>query len=261
MIEVGARNRRAGSVVTALRRRSSEVVEQFSDTADRIAPIVMAQDRRLDVSPAVGRLLPDGLQRGSTVGVRGSGAASLAFAVAAGPAIAGSWVATIGCDELGLVGAEQAGMPLQRMIMVAQPARSSWAAAAAALIDAFDVVMVASSYSIRSSDARRLLSRARERGGVIIDITQCWPEAHDVVLEVASQQWIGLGDGHGMLEARQVNIEVSGRRGERPRTVPLWLPGPKGTPEILDPTYAGADVVELVEVSSDTSSVPLRRVF
>ena len=257
---VEASNLRAKSVVTSLRRRSPEVVERLSATADRIAPVMLAQQRRLVVAPAVSRVLPDGLQRGSTIGVRGPAAASLAFAVAAGPAIAGSWVATIGCDELGLVGAEQAGMPLQRMVMVAQPSRSSWAVAAAALVDAFDVVMVASSYSIRSRDARRLLSRARERGGVIIDTTQCWPEAHDVVLEVASQQWVGLGEGHGVLEARKVSIEVSGRRGERPRTVPLWLPGPQGIPEILDPTYAGADIVELVDVDSEGPAVPLRRV-
>lgn len=244
MDEVSVDNRWAGSRPIMLKERSPEMVKQLNDAVGGIAPMAMSHKQRFDVAVAVSRLLPEGLQRGSTLGVRGPAAISVAFAVAAGPVATGSWIAMIGCDDFGLVAAEQLGMPLHRMIMVAQPTHALWAAVAAALVDGFDVLMLANSYSIGLRDARRLLSRTRERGGVIIDTTQCWPEAHDVVLEVTSQQWVGLGDGHGMLKARQVNIEVSGRRGERLRTVPLWLPGSQGIPQLLDHAHIGTCLID-----------------
>jgi hypothetical protein len=213
--------------------------------ADHVTPLVMAGDRCLDVSPALAHVLPHGLQRGSTVGVRGPAALSLALAVAAGPVASGSWMAALGCDDLSLVGAEQAGVALHRLIVVTEPQRSAWGSVAAALVDAFDVVVVGTGYGVSARDARRLLSRARERGGVIVDVADCWPEAHDIVLEVAAQSWSGLGDGHGTLEARRVEIAVTGRRGVRPRMVPLWLPGASAMPEAIDPVegrHAGSDV-------------------
>ncbi len=236
--------------------------EALADAAPRIAPTTLAADRRLDVAPALGHVLPDGLQRGSVVGVRGPAATSLALAVAAGPVAAGSWLATVGADELCPVAAEQAGVTLHRLVMVAQPPRSSWGAVVAALVDAFDIVLVSGSYRARARDARRLRSRARERGCVLVDAGGVWPEAPDLVLEVGHQRWSGLGDGHGVLAGRRIEIEVSGRRGTRPRRVQLWLPGPAGRPEAIAPeplAHAGADIDQLVGADPAGESAALPR--
>lgn len=258
-------------------RPTAEALTALDDAAIKVTPTVLADERRLDVLPSLHEVFPEGLRRGSTVGVRGRGAMSLALATVAGPVQAGAWVATLGCDELGLVAAEQAGIPLHRMILVDLPQRSSWGAVAAALVDAFDVVLISGSYPVKARDARRLLSRARERGGVIVDVGEVWPEATDVTVDVADQQWHGLGDGHGVLETRTVTVEVSGRRGVRPRQVPLLLPGPDLEPAALDdsfvfPHHAGADIDHLIDdldgvddlgsvdpdTSGDDTVVPLR---
>lgn len=234
-------------------RRTAEALTALDDAAIRVTPTVLAEERRLEVLPVLQEVFPEGLRRGSTVGVRGPGAMSLALATVAGPVQAGAWMATLGCDDLGLVAAEQVGIPLHRMILVDLPQRSSWGAVAAALVDAFDVVLISGTYPVKARDARRLLSRARERGGVIIDVGGVWPEATDVTVDVAGQQWRGLGDGHGVLETRTVTVEVSGRRGIRPRQVPLLLPGPDLAPAALDagsvayPHHAGADIGRLVD--------------
>ena len=244
-----------GAVRAATVRRprpTAEALTALDDAAVKVTPTVLADERRLDVLPSLHGVFPEGLRRGSTVGVRGRGAMSLALATVAGPVQAGAWVATLGCDELGLVAAEQAGIPLHRMILVDLPQRSSWGAVAAALVDAFDVVVISGSYPVRARDARRLLSRARERGGVIVDVGGVWPEATDVTVDVADQQWRGLGDGHGVLETRTVTVEVSGRRGVRPHQVPLLLPGPDLAPAAIDealvfPHHAGADIDHLLD--------------
>ena len=241
------------SSLRAVVDRAGGGVAGLKAVTGHVAPLVMAGDRRLDVLPALAHVLPEGLQRGSTVGVRGTAVLSLALAVCAGPVAGGAWMATLGCNELSLVGAEQAGVALHRMVMVTQPPPSSWGAVAAALVDAFDVVLVGGSSAVHASDARRLLSRARERGGIIIDVANSWSEAPDLVLEVTGQQWVGLGDGHGVLTARQVTIEVSGRRGVRPRQVPLWLPGPSSGPEAIDPVSLQHDGFQHDAFQSDAS--------
>ena len=246
-------------------RPSAEALTALDAAAIRVTPTVLADERRLEVLPALREVFPEGLRRGSTVGVQGQGAMSLALATVAGPVQAGAWMAVLGCDELGLVAAEQAGIPLHRVILVDLPQRSSWGAVAAALVDAFDVVLLSGTYPVKARDARRLLSRARERGGVIVDVGGVWPEATDMTIDVADQQWRGLGVGHGVLEARTVTVEVSGRRGVRPRRVPLQLPGPDLVPAPVEfPHHAGADIDHLVdgveedEHTTDDTVVPLR---
>jgi hypothetical protein len=243
--------------------RAGGGVEALDAVAGHVAPQVLAGHRRYEVSAALQHVLPEGLQRGSTVGVAGPGAASLAMAVVAGPMAAGSWMAMVGCDDISLVGVEQAGVALHQTIVVSQPPRESWGGVVAALVDAFDIVVMSSPSRISQRDARRLLSRVRERGGVLVDVGDCWPEAHDLELRVHNQRWSGLGLGHGVLTARQVQVTVSGRRGVRPRDVPLWLPGPDAVPVAIDPQlhhHAGADVDRLVAEVEGTEAVPLRSV-
>ncbi len=249
-----------GPSLRAVATRAGGGVDALDAVAGYVAPRVLAGDQRYEVSDALSHVLPEGIQRGSTVGVVGPGAASLAMAVAAGPTATGSWMAMVGCDDISLVGVEQAGVALHQTIVVSQPPRESWGGVVAALVDAFDVVAVSSPSQVSLRDARRLLSRVRDRGGILIDVGDCWPEAHDIELRVHGQRWSGLGQGHGVLTARQVQVTVAGRRGTRSREVPLWLPGPDAVPAAIDPDHrhAGADI-DLI--TGDGDVVPLRKVI
>lgn len=226
-----------------------------AELASRIKPVSMAGEQLLPVLPALSPLLPaGGLRRGSVVTVAGS--SSLALALAAGPSAAGSWCAAVGRPALGMVAAAELGVVLERFPSVPAPAAGagpgSWAWVVAALVDAFEVVVAwpPSRTSVRAGDARRLVVRARERSAVLVVavaedgtglVSPGWPEAPDVRLKVARREWFGLGEGHGRLRARRVEV-VAGGRGSaaRERMVPLWLPGLDG--EIASAAAAEAEV-------------------
>lgn len=221
-----------------------------ADLASLIKPVSMAGDQLLPVLPALASLLPGGgLRRGSLVVVAGSASSSLALALAAGASAAGSWCAAAGRPELGMVAAAELGIVLERFASVPTPAPAAgkgpggWAWVVAALVDAFEVVVAwpPSRASVRADDARRLVVRARERGTVLVVAgepgapnpgaprSHGWPEAPDVRLVVTRSQWHGLGEGHGRLRARQVEVATGGRgSAARERVVSLWLPGPEG---------------------------------
>lgn len=248
-MESGGRSRLSASTTDDARSRP-EVLAALTEQARRIAPVTMAGELRLPVLPALADVVPGGIQRGSIVGVGGPGSRSLAMALVAGVLGGDRWAALVGCDDLCLGAAEASGVPLHRLVLVGQPQRSNWSAVISSLLDAFTMVVV-SPRTVRGGDVRKLRTRARDRGGVVVDLSGAWPEAHDLSLRVIDQRWVGLGPGHGVLEARRVVVDVGGRRGaHRSRTVPLWLPGPDGAPAPAEPTrlseqYAGADIAAL----------------
>jgi hypothetical protein len=238
--------------------------------AERARPLALAGERRLPLAPALAPLLGDGgLRRGITVVVsaagapggpvregpspdraEGRGATALAIALAAGPSAAGSWVAAVGLPELGVVAAHEAGVVLDRLALVPDPPRASWAATVAALIDGIDVVLVRAA-GVRPADARRLTARARERGAVLVPLGDGWPEPPELRLTVTGGTWHGLGDGHGHLRARLAEVRLTGRGGvSRPRTGRLWLPGPDGTAAALDHRPG----LEALDPSADTQA-------
>lgn len=221
----------------ALRRRDLSVL---GDLAERVRPRVLAQEQRLPVLPALECLLPGAsLRRGSTVAVGASpgagGTTSLALALVAQASATGSWVAAVGLPSLGLVAADEMGVALERLVLVAAPERDAWGGVVAALVDGFDLVVLhAGRGGVRPADARRLVARARERGSVVVPLGPGWPEAADVTLQVTAARWEGLEAGHGHLRARKVRVTRSGR-GEAapPRRVDLWLPAPSGEVEVV----------------------------
>src|SRR3954469_15946286 len=198
--------------------RSDGALARLAEVAARARPVALAREQVLPVLPPLETLLPDGLRRGSTVAVGGS--TSLALALVAGPAASGSWVAGIGVSSLGLAAAAELGVPLDRLVLVADPPAAAGGTIVATLVDAFDVVLVRAR-RVGVADARRLTARARERGAVLVllgDGERAWPEAPNTRRRITSAQWHGLGEGHGHLRARRVEIEVDGRRGAaRPR--------------------------------------------
>ena len=66
-------------------------------------------------------------------------------------------------------------------------------------------------HRISNTDARRMAARLRERGSVLIHIGDRWPVGADVQLDIATGEWEGLGDGHGVLRSRRLDIQGGGR--------------------------------------------------
>jgi hypothetical protein len=196
------------------------------------SPVAMAGERLLPVLSPLEPLFPArGLRRGSVVTVAGS--TSLALSLLAATSAQGSWCAAVGLPSLGLAAAAELGVVLERFPLVASPARGSgngsWGWVVAALVDAFDVVLARPPGSVKGADARRLTARVRERGAVLVISGGGWPEAAEVQLTVASSTWEGVGQGHGRLRGRRVEVVAGGRgAAARERRVGLWLPHPEG---------------------------------
>jgi hypothetical protein len=227
------------------RAESSATALQVAAT--RAQPVTMADTRRLTVSGQLGGLFADsGIQRGNTVAIgSAAGGTSLALSLLAAATRGGSWTAAVGLPWLGLVAARELGADLRRLALVPMPGER-WPAVVAALLDGVDLLLLGPA-AARSGDARRLASRAREQGPVLLVLEaqggRTWPEAADVRLSVASAEWEGLGDGHGYLRRRRIEVVATGRRAAaRERRVTLWLPesGVEAPPE----REATVDIVE-----------------
>jgi hypothetical protein len=213
--EVGLAERATGSEPTI-----GVGVTELRELAGKVAPVVLAGEQLLVVDDLVAPLLPAGaLRRGTVVsveGAAGSGATSLLFRLVAGASRAGSWVAMVGMQDLGVVAAAEAGIDLSRCAVVPEPG-GNWPMVTAALLDAIDVVVLRPSTRVRPQDARRLATRARDRGGVLIAAgggpppNYGWPEGADIRLRAERSRWVGLSDGHGFLRERVVDVVAGGR--------------------------------------------------
>jgi hypothetical protein len=227
------------------------VPSQLRELAERARPVALAREQTLPVIPALQGLLPGGaLQRGSTVSVDGHAATSLTLALVAGASQAGAWTAVVGLPSLGLVAAAEGGLALERAVVVSPPPPESWGSVVAALVEALDVVVVAQSHRVRTTDVRRLVARARERGSVLVHLvvgasSRPVLEA-DVRLTGTTSCWRGLGEGHGHLQARRVEVEAGGRRrAARPRRVDLWVPDADGSIVVAEPESNRATVTPM----------------
>jgi len=213
----------------------------LSTLAEQVRPVTLTREQRIPVLPSLEALLPGGgLRRGSTVAVTEAGgvggATSLALAVVAAASQAGSWVAAVGLPSLGLVAAEELGVALEHLVLVAASERDAWGGVAAALVDGFDCLVVPAGRAVRPGDARRLVARARERGAVLVQLGGGWPERADVELAITRSRWEGIEAGHGHLRARKVRVEGGGRgEAARPRRTDLWLPAAGGAVEVARP--------------------------
>lgn len=221
--------------------RSGTAQSPLGELAERVRPVTLTREQRLPVLPVLERLLPGaGLRRGATVSVGtaagASGATSLALALVARASVDGSWVAAVGLPSLGLVAADELGIALERLVLVAAPERDAWGGVVAALVDGFDLVVLhAGRTGVRPADARRLVARARERGAVLLQLGPGWPEGADLTLQITRARWEGLDAGHGHLRARKVRVRRAGRgEAAQPQQLDLWLPGPSGLVEAVE---------------------------
>jgi hypothetical protein len=226
---------------------SSEVAGELGR---RDQPLVLAEQQVLPVTAAFEDLLPDaGLRRGTVTRINGPGATSLALALLAGCTTQGSWVAAVGLQGLGLEAAGELGLALERLLLVDVPSPDQWSTAVAAALDGMDAVLVELPRSLargsRESDVRRLQSRLRDRGAVVVLVGAAGAFQPDLVFSTSAPSWQGLGAGWGHLRSRCIPVEVTGRRAaSRPRIGRLWLPDEVGQvrlePSPVVPLRAGA---------------------
>jgi hypothetical protein len=203
----------------ALPRRDDEARARLRAVAARARPFVAAGDRLLPVAGRIGELLPaNGLQRGSTIAVDGSpgsGSTTVALTLAAAGTAAGEWAAVI--DPGGTLGgraAVAAGVELERLAVVRRVSPDRWAAVVAALLDGITVVVAAVPPHLRLGDARRLVARARERKSVLVAFGP-WPVEAALRVHTSHCTWRGLDAGTGLLDARDLHIDVEGKGARR----------------------------------------------
>ncbi|MCB1283239.1 MAG: hypothetical protein M9952_02905 [Microthrixaceae bacterium] len=237
----------------------------LAEIVERIRPTVLAAERTLPVPAAMRDLFPlGGVARGSRLCIRGAGASSLCMATLAEASREGSWIAVVGGESWGWAAAARAGWKLQRCIVVDEPPVSRWGTVVAALVDAFDLVVVDPTHQVSAADARRLVARSRERAAVLIDVAVPdgrrrfrWPTEAELTLQVDTTTWDGLGAGAGMLGRRQVTVSSVGRRGAaRPRRVELSI-APDGALAVLEGAFETS--VSASASASETSAAPANR--
>src|SRR5450830_476161 len=218
----------------------------------RRTSLVTSERPSLPVPGALSALLPDGLRRGSTVAVLGS--TSLVLALLAEACGGGAWAAAVGQPTVGLLAAAQTGVDLERLAVVPQPGIEA-PTVVAALLDGVDVVLVGPEAVLTDGDRRRLVSRARERGSVLL-ASAPWPGA-DVVLTAERGRWSGVGAGDGRLRTCELRVTRTGRGGAGVRqSVELTLPLVRGVGPVAPAVPAGP--AEPVELS--VPAAPLRLV-
>ena len=195
--------------------------------------------------PVVAPLAPlfgeAGLVRGRTVACTGDAALSTALALSAAATRAGSWLAVVGVPNLGIAAAIEAGVAVERIVL-AQPPRASreWITTVAALVEGFDLLVVAPLLSLSEHDARRLQSRILARQSVLVVVglpAVSGPgaagglssDAHSVFscdLDVRADtvSWSGIERGAAHITQRTVQMHVNGRRCSSPREQTITLP-------------------------------------
>jgi hypothetical protein len=218
----------AGAAATT----SSSTASSVDELRHLVGPTALAAERTLPLIEPLGSLFPHGaLGRGVTVAISGTGATSLALALAAGPSTDGSWVGFVGWSAVGWGAAAGYGIDLSRTVVVPDVPTGDWSTVSAALLDAIDVVVVAPTHPVDLRIARRLVARARERGSVLLVVASRygWPESPDLALTIDRVEWSGLGRGHGHLRSRRVSVGVLGRRAAAlGRSLEVWLPTSTG---------------------------------
>jgi hypothetical protein len=153
-------------------------------------------------SPApLTELLPDGdLPAGAAVTVRDS--ASL-MGWLLGATQRDRWVALVGWPELSPVALAEAGVDLERVVVVPDTGGRT-AGILAALLDGIEFVVVGPRARLTASERRRLLARARQRATTILSPAP-W-EGAALTLDVEQTRW--SGPEHGSSYLRDVHLSV-----------------------------------------------------
>lgn len=190
---------------------------ELHDQVQRIAPTVLAAEQILPVPAIFHTLLPGGgLQRGWTTRVDGgSTARAVAWAMLGEVTTAGGWIAAVDVPGISLGAASEVGVAIERVLIVTSPNGDAWSATIGALIGSVDVIVFgAPRHRVQPREYRRMASRCRERGTVLVELSSGTdPQLqYDVSFAVEPRQWHGVGHGHGRLQSRELDVSATGRR-------------------------------------------------
>ncbi|GAA2775324.1 hypothetical protein GCM10010440_77700 [Kitasatospora cinereorecta] len=201
------------------------IVHMFESAIVRSSELTQDGAELLPVLPALAPLLPGGgLRRGSAVSVGGD--TGLLLALAAGAVADGAWAAAVGLPELGLSAAAGYGIDLRRLLLADHPG-GHWPEVVSALAGAVGLILLRPGGPVAPQLAARLTAVLR-RGGCALLVAGPWPGAV-LRVSVRTGRWFGLGEGHGQLLGRQVEVAAEGRgTATRTRTARLWLPDETG---------------------------------
>ena len=108
-----------------------------------------------------------------------------------------------------------------------------WVTTVAALVEGFDVLIVAPPASLSASDARRLQTRIMARQAVLIVVelptlssASSSTFASDLDVHADTVAWSGIEQGGSHITQRTVQVRVEGRRCASPRERTITLPCP-----------------------------------
>ncbi|MEV0269797.1 hypothetical protein AB0H43_13545 [Hamadaea sp. NPDC050747] len=189
-----------------------------ADHLDELRP-----EPELPIAAELRSLLPwTGLRRGTVVAVHSSALALLALLGEASKN--GAWISFVGFPHLGIAAAAEAGIVLERVILVPQPG-AKWLEVMAIMLDGTQIVVApVPPGGVTDAQARTLAARARQRGSVIVPFGPGWPGA-DLTIERTAARWQGLAMGHGRLRWMEADYVTRGRGSAmRPRRCTISLP-------------------------------------
>lgn len=144
---------------------------------------------------------------------------SLAVALMASTSAEGSWIGVVGVDDLGLEAAVEAGLDLDRAVVVPDPG-AGWVEAVTALVDVLPVVLLRPPTRVDQRLAAKVSARLRKRSATLF-VQGEWPGA-EAQLWLQRTAWSGLGEGYGRLRER--SAQVGCRRGTAPPQFADWPP-------------------------------------
>lgn len=189
------------------------------------ARISSMQSTRLDddsfpVLPMMRAVLGRGLRRGTAYSI--SGSTTLALALVAAASQSGEWCGVLDVPDLGLEAVAGWGIDLDRLVWVADPG-DRWMSTVGSMADVLGLVIVRAPERVTSAEASRLVARLRQTRSTMLVLGE-WPQS-EAQIRVVSSSWSGLGDGHGYLADRHLELEVrQGQGAGAPRRSRLRVP-------------------------------------
>ena len=200
----------------------------------------------LPLEPAFSALLPDeGLQTGTAYTV--SPSPSLVLSLLAAASRKGHWCAVVGMPTLGVEAAAAFGIELPRLILVPDPG-DRWLAVTSALAEVVPLIAVQPGGRARDADVSRLSARLRDRGSTLLVAESAesgvWPQSEGTI-RLHDQQWLGIGEGWGLIEGSTATVTAQTRHTPQPMSVRVRLPGTHGAVEELPIEKTASPLAEM----------------
>jgi hypothetical protein len=194
---------RGGATALERARATLRKAEEDTGVKPRAEVVTLTQPEPQPLT----ELLPGGaLPTGAVVTVQNSalrrGSASLTTWLL-GATQGDRWLGVVGWPALGLVALHEAGVNVERLVVVPDVAGRG-AAVLAALLAGFEVVVAGPQLALSPSERRRLLTRARQLDTTLVSALP-W-EGAALTLEVEQTRW--SGPDHGDRYIRDADLTV-----------------------------------------------------